>query len=119
MTHSEKRDLMYLHMQGLGIGRSTSAPPAWRLLWRLGIEVPPPLFTPFLPGALAMGAFFSVFWGLAMWALMWARQGMPVGLMALTALCAGALFGLTMATYYRYLARKHRLPSWAHYSGAP
>jgi hypothetical protein len=119
MTHHEKLERMYRHMETLGIGKSTSAPPAWRLLWRFGIEVPPPLFTPFVPGALAMGASFGFLWGLIMWAAFWARQGIPVGLMTIAALSAGTLFGLTMAAYFRYLARKHGLPSWTQYKGAP
>ena len=119
MTHQEKLKEMYRHMAMLGVSKSTSAPPAWRLLWRLGVEVPPPLFTPFVPSALGMGAFFAVFWGLFMWAVLWARQGMPVSLIAVTALTAGALFGFIMAAYFRHLAREHRLPSWAEYTGAP
>ena len=119
MTHQEKLELMHRHMETIGVRESTYAPPAWRLLWRLGIEVPPPLFTPFLPGALAMGAFFGLFWGLAMWAVLWARQGLPFSVMAIAALSAGTLFGLIMAAYFRYLARKHSLPTWAAYRGMP
>ncbi|RPD83472.1 DUF6404 family protein [Luteimonas sp. 100069] len=119
MTHQEKLEEMYRHMAMLGVSRSTAAPPAWRLLWRFGIEIPPPLFTPFMPGALAMGAFFGLFWGLFMWAILWVHQDMPAILMAATAIAAGALFGLTMAAYFRHLARKHGLPSWAEYTGAP
>ena len=119
MTHQEKLEEMYRHMAILRVSRLTAAPPAWRLLWRFGVEVPPPLFAPFMPSALAMGAFFGLFWGLFMWAFLWARQGMPVSLMVATALTAGALFGFIMATYFRHLARKHKLPPWAEYTGAP
>ena len=119
MTHQEKLEAMYRHMAVLGVSKSTAAPPAWRLLWRLGVEVPPPLFTPFMSSALAMGAFFGLFWGLGMWAALWARQGVPLAVMAASALAAGALFGLIMAAYYRHLARKHGLPAWAEYTGAP
>jgi hypothetical protein len=119
MTHHEKLQQMYRHMEILGVSKSTAAPPAWRLLWRLGIEVPPPLFMPFVPGALTMSAFFGLCWGLAMWGILWARQGMPLGIMGVTALTAGLLFGFFMAAYFRHLARKHRLPSWAEYTGAP
>jgi len=119
MTHQEKLEAMYGHMAMLGFSKNTAAPPAWRLLWRFGIDVPPPLFTPFMSGALAMGAFFGLAWGLLMWAILWAHQGMSAILMAATALAAGALFGSLMAAYFRHVARKHRLPSWAEYTGAP
>ena len=119
MTHQEKVEEMYRHMKAIGVSASTAAPPAWRLLWRVGINVPPPLFIPFVPGALAMGGFFGVFWGLLMWVILWHRKGMPLGVMAATALAAGVLFGLTMSGYFRHLARKHKLPVWSEYRGVP
>jgi hypothetical protein len=119
MTHQEKVEAMYRHLASLGVSKSTAAPPAWRLLWRLGFETRPPLFAPFLPVALAMGAFFGLFWGLSMWAMLWARQGMSLGVMATSAILAGALFGFAMAAFYRYVARKHGLSPWAVYTGAP
>ena len=119
MTHQDKLKEMYRHMSILGVSKSTAAPPAWRLLWRLGIEVPPPLFIPFFPGALAMGSYFAVFWGLIMWAFFWFRQGMSFVAMAAATLVAGALFGLFMAAYFRHVSRKHKLPAWSEYTGAP
>jgi len=117
MTHREKLELMYRHFDALGISRSTSAPPAWRLLWKMGLEVPPPLFAPFLPMALATGGFFALGWGLIMWLGFWASRDMPVSIAVLSSLAAGALFGLVMAGIYRHLARRHGLPSWAEYRG--
>ena len=119
MTHRDKLTAMYRHIAILGVSKGTAAPPIFRLLWRLGIEVPPPLFISFIPAALGMGVFFGFFWGLVMWAILWSRQGMSFGLMASPSLVAGVLFGLSMAAYYRYLARKYELPSWADYTGAP
>ncbi|KAF1712309.1 hypothetical protein CSC70_01940 [Pseudoxanthomonas kalamensis DSM 18571] len=119
MTHQEKLMAMHEHMKRIGVSRSTAAPPAWQLLWRLGIEVPPPLFLSFLSITLVMGTVFGLFWGLLMWVILWARQGVPLGIMATGTLVAGALFGLAMAAWLRHLARKHNLPSWAEYTGAP
>lgn len=117
MTHPEKLKAMKSHMAALGIMASTAAPPAWKLLWRLGVEIPPPLFLGFWSLALFMGAFFGVLWGVVMWLILWSWQGIPFVFVAIAALVAGFLFGLSMATYFRYLARKHNLPSWADYSG--
>jgi hypothetical protein len=44
---------------------------------------------------------------------------MPLAAMVGSAVAAGVLFGLIMAGIYRYLARKHRLPTWAEYRGGP
>ena len=49
----------------------TVAPPFFRLLWALGLDVPPPLFLGFLTLMLLMGTFFGIFWGAFMWLLLW------------------------------------------------
>ena len=118
MTHAEKVEAMRSHMRALGVPASTAAPPAWRLLWRLGLETPPPLFLGFWPGALVMGGFFGLSWCLLMWLLLW-RSQLPAWAMLLSAGAAGLLFGLIMAGYFRYLARKHALPAWSEYRGMP
>lgn len=41
------------------VGPYTVAPPPFRLLWALGLEVPPPLFLGFRKLALLMGACFG------------------------------------------------------------
>lgn len=56
MTHTQKVERMYRHMAALGVSRSTAAPPAWRVLWRMGIEAPPPLFMSFMPVALVLAS---------------------------------------------------------------
>lgn len=99
-------------LQTKGLGRSTYAPPLFRLLWKLGIRVPPPHMAGFACNSLLMGGFFGVFWALLMWMMLWGRQGMPLSVVAIAALLAGALFGLSMAWYMRYSARKRAIPRW-------
>lgn len=118
MNHAEKIAAMRQHMLVAGVTPSTWAPPLWRLLWRFGVQLPPPLFIGFWPALLGMGSFFGVFWGLFMWLLLWRSQQMPVLVCVSAAFISGSLFGLFMAAYYRHLARKHRLPAWSEYTGA-
>ena len=99
-------------IESKGVRRSTAAPPLYRLFWRMGLKVPPPLMTGFWGVALLMGGFFGVFWGLVMWLLMWGRNGMPLALAALLALVAGVLFGLLMAAVLRSQARNKQIPVW-------
>ncbi len=134
MTHREKVDRFIEDMRERGVGTSSAAPPLFRLLWALGLEIPPPLFLGFLPLALAAGAFFGFFWGLFMAAffLIWLVVGEGVlwghaaidlvwkglfglGVLAGGAFVAGLLFGLTMATYMRWKAARLALPSWDRY----
>jgi uncharacterized membrane-anchored protein len=92
--------------------RSNYEPPLLRLLWRLGLNVPPPHFAGFVATALFSGGFFALLWGVIMWFLTWSRSGMsPTGAVT-TAVFGGVLFGLMMASYYYWGRRKHRLPEW-------
>ena len=65
MTFSEKLERMHAHLSELGLKEAAFAPPLYRLLWRLGIEVPPPLFSSFASIAMIQGALFGIGWGIA------------------------------------------------------
>jgi membrane associated rhomboid family serine protease len=93
-----------------GVGRSTSAPPAYRLAWRLGLRVRPPLYQSFAALVVGMGALFGVLWGLFMWVIFWRPDGHSPTSAIVTALVTGALFGLLIALFYRWKARSLRLP---------
>ncbi len=80
------------------------ASPLYRLLWRLGVNLPPPHFNGFLANFAVSAAFFGIVWGL----LMGLTGG---GWLLRESILAGGLFGLWMAIYYRFSARKHKLPS--------
>lgn len=97
-----------LHAQG--VPKSTSAPPAYRLAWRMGLRVRPPLYQSFASLAIGMGLWFGVLWGLVMWLLFWRRDALSITTAFGASLAAGVLFGLMMAAYYRRKARGLRLP---------
>lgn len=104
-----------LHAQG--IGRYTSAPPIYRLAWRLGFCIAPPHYRSFRRLALEMGVPFGLLWALFMWVLFWRNdQNFPTETIAaavsvgVAALLAGIGFGLSMAGYYRWQAKSLRLP---------
>jgi hypothetical protein len=92
-----------------GIGESTSAPPLWRLIWTLGIELPPPHFMGYGSLALVASLPFGLLWALALWFLFWRQRG--VWISASAGAAAGIIFGLMMAGYFLYSARKLKLPS--------
>jgi predicted membrane protein len=114
MTQAHQLDRYKQHMAAQGVGESTAFPPAWRMLWSVGIELAPPPFLSFVSMTLVAGFQFGPLFGLGAWLL--GNRGlreMPFNEALWVALFTGAAFGLMMAAYYRRLARKHRLASWA------
>ncbi len=117
-AHRQKVERLVADLRKQGVSRYTAAPPLFRLLWALGLAVPPPLFLGPRPLALLLGAFFGTFWGAFMWQFQWQASHTPPGLAVLTAACAGLAFGLGMAGYYRWKAARLRLPPWESYAEA-
>ena len=109
---------MYAHLPALGLSPYTAAPPIYRLLWLLGINIAPPIFGSFLPSAFFMGAFFAIGWGTIMWLMLWSHEpNMSLASAAITSIVAGLLFGLIMAGYFAYKSRQLNLPPWSEYTG--
>jgi hypothetical protein len=117
MTHSEKIMRLYQHLPELGIPPLTAVPPLYRILWRFGVEIPPPLFVRFSTLALTAGGFFAVGFGSFLW-LFSSLDPTPSAIsIPVISLLAGILFGLAMAAHYRHIARQASLPSWFEYTG--
>lgn len=114
MTQSLKLQTYKQHMSSRGVSPSAAFPPLWRVLWACGIAVPPPPFLGFFSLTLLSGCWFGPVFALGAWLL--GNRGpkfMSVEAALWVALVTGLFFGLVMAVYYRSLARKHGLGSWA------
>jgi len=86
------------------------------MLWEHGIDLPPPLFMSFMLILAFMGTLFAIGFGalaalfiIPMWLM--GAENLPIMQSLVATVCAGLLFGMTMATYFRYQARKLLLPS--------
>lgn len=115
MTHRQKVECLIVDLGRRGVGAYTVAPPLFRLLWLLGLEVPPPLFLGFGKLTLGMGVPFGLFWGAFMWLVQWRTESVSVEAAALASVAVVVFFGLSMAAYYRWKAKRLGLPSWANY----
>jgi|SRR5215210_2188925 len=114
--HRQKVDRLIVELGQQGVSPYASAPPLFRLLWRLGLNVPPPFFLGFLPLTLLTGTFFGVLWGVVMWFWVWQGEGLAASLAVPTSVFAGLLFGLGMAWLVRREAARLGLPtSWEDY----
>jgi hypothetical protein len=123
LTHRQKVDRLITDLHKQGVSPYTVAPPLFRLLWALGLEVPPPFFLGFLTLTLLMGTSFGILWGALIWGpLMWLLPSRawhsPAAIPVMTTAGAALLFGLSMAAYYRWKAARLRLPPWESYPGA-
>jgi len=112
MSFEEKREAALARLAATGMWRSNYAPPLYRLLWRLGIKVPPPHFASFSWNFAFSGIGVGLVWGLLMWLMTWSHQGMSIQKAIILSAIAGLFFGLAMAAFYRHGARKHALPKW-------
>ena len=115
MAYPTKVDSALAVLAGTGMSSSNYAPPIHRILWRMGTEIPPPHLASFGFNVLLSGLWFGAIWGLFMWFFTWRASGMTMGAASLAALGAGIVFGIAMASFYRYGSRKYKLPSWSQF----
>ncbi|MFA7332519.1 MAG: DUF6404 family protein [Candidatus Delongbacteria bacterium] len=115
MTHAEKVEHFRRDLESRGLNPASAAPPMCRLAWRIGWNLRPPQFLSFRHWFLSSGGYFAAF----MFAFPWLVRGPLIqgGVLqvALQALLAGVLFGLTMAFINRRKARNLHLPTWENY----
>lgn len=96
-----------------GIWELNAAPPMSRLLWRLGVNVPPPHFISFAASAVSNGVGFGIIWSLLLYVLH-PLSGITFPAPTMLKAIGGGLFvGLSMATYYAYGRDKYELPRWS------
>lgn len=110
---SRKAEALQL-LAASGLMRSHYLPPATRLLWRMGMEAPPPHFVPFRRLATVAGIYFGVTACLCATAILWWLGSTP-GLMltgSALALASGPVFGMALAAVYARDRRRHRFPAW-------
>ncbi|WP_430387835.1 DUF6404 family protein [Dyella sp. 20L07] len=112
MDALEKRRKALQMLAATGIHQANYAPPATRLMWRLGINVPPPHFARFTSTALGFGVYFALAWGLLMKFGFDLFDHLSLLGCVMAAGAAGLFFGVFMAGYYAWGRRKHGLPTW-------
>ena len=112
MTYEEKYQAALAELAAAGFRPKQTHPPLLRLLHRLGMKTRPPLYNSFWQNTVLLGGYFGLLWGILMYALIWRSNG--VGLLGaiIASLLAGLLFGMAMAGFYRYSAKKRGLTPW-------
>jgi hypothetical protein len=107
MTFEDKRRRALAMLEERGVSGWTASPPPYRLLWRIGVRMPPPHFAGPLANAAVLTAMVLPIWFVQVPTNQygWAR--------GLWECVSGAvLVGVGCALAYRGEAGKHGLPAW-------
>lgn len=95
-----------------GMWSSSYAPPLHRLLWKLGVNLPPPPFASFWVNVFTFGSMYAIPWGMIMWFITWKNHGATLTYALITSLMAGLLFGVLMALFHYRCKKANKLPEW-------
>jgi hypothetical protein len=109
-SHRDRMLAITQELRDQGVGAYTSAPPLFRLAWRLGLRIRPPLYQSFVKLSFGAGVWFTIVWGLGTWLMFWRTEGVEASHALVGAALTGTAFGLSMGTYYRWKASRLRLP---------
>ena len=117
MTHHQKVRYLIEEMARRGVSPHRVAPPLYRFLWLLGIEMPPPHFLSFSAKALFSGSTIAGVLFLGLFLYGWEGRALtrPFLDSCLIALTVGTAIGMVFAGYYQWSARRLRLPPWDRY----
>jgi len=92
--------------------RSNYEPPLVRLLWRCGVDMPPPHFMSFRSNAAISGTGSALVFGVVRRLIEGPDNTRSLVAVLLELVVLGALFGLGMAGIVERAKRKYRLPAW-------
>ena len=117
MTHREKLEHFDRLLEARGRWKVNAKPPAFRLLWWFGFEVPPPYFLSFERAWLGVGIPMAVVLAGLLGALALLAARGPLALfawpfIAALSMAGGALTGVSLAMWWRWQREKLELPSW-------
>ena len=119
MDFNEKRTAAFKLLQERGVPRGNEATPYHQLLWRLGVEVPPPLFAELLANFLVMYVGFTVVFAAFLLAMSWfGVLSNPTWFTYLAMLFVGIPVALLWAYSRRAMARKYDVPLWRDFEPA-
>ena len=112
MTFEQQRNAALQRLIEAGIAPAEGQPPLWRLLWRLGLHIPPRLFAGYWSVVLADGLPFGVAWGLLMGLALWRDQRAPILVALVSAVFASWLYGSATALAMARRRSELGLPKW-------
>jgi len=123
MEFEKKIEIYIQDMTERGWKKWSSSPPLYRLFWKLGWKVPPPIFNSFGKNFVLHGLWFGVF--MWFWFLLinlfetkYLNLYIIILLTTVSAVVAGLISGALMAWFFRRKNRKLGMGDWENYTGS-
>jgi Family of unknown function (DUF6404) len=117
MSFLRKRDAALAILAESGISKSSYRPPLLRIIWWMGIEIPPFPFAKLGTVIFYQAGSFCLIFGLFTYFLMPvlipSMRHDTIALILLRSLIAGSFYTLLILFYYMYIRRKYKLPKWS------
>jgi hypothetical protein len=108
MKTNPKRAAALRLLSSKGVPSSSSAPGFFRLLWKIGFDVPPPYFLSFWSAVAFVGIVFS----LAVLCLLIIIPGLSTVFCIISSVVTGLFFGIIFAIFFDFKKNRYSLPSW-------
>lgn len=115
MTLDQKRSAALQLLRSRGLLKTDNVPPLLKLLWGLGLNVPPPQFASFFGLFVFSSLALALPWGALMWLLKWNASHMSIGEILFRSIGFGCCVGLFFTLMVRYSARKNSIPHWSQF----
>jgi hypothetical protein len=125
--HGAKVEFMVHDLARRGVGLHISAPPLFRAMWKIGLQVPPPLFLRWWTYILVTGSALGVLWiliGSVMFVGFLLAGHVPkhperLPLMILWCIGFGLVMGLCLLPFNAWRRHRLQLPAWKCYPPDP
>ncbi|WP_446471170.1 DUF6404 family protein [Xenorhabdus stockiae] len=112
MTFEQRKARAIAIMESKNMKRSYYAPPLFRLLWKMGLKIPPLPFTSFWQITLLAGSFFELGVWVTKWLLGWQYEETSLLAIIVSCIAGGLFFGVFTAVSVRWTKTFHDLPDW-------
>ncbi|MDF7809069.1 DUF6404 family protein [Pontiellaceae bacterium B12219] len=113
MNFKDKIESLEKFLIESGEKKGLASPPLFRLFWKLGSNIPPPLFLSFKMNALCFGGPFSVIMGFIYFSMLGFRSEYHDPLIDIAAaIVTGFVFGWAMAWTIEKKKQKLKLGRW-------